>query len=154
MKTELQVLNKLREVIINDLNSYLSEDEENSLLLNNITSDNVVIDYPQVDDMKKSIMFYIQPEESSYEPLTTSTDMATMNNTIYIITKKDKNENLIKKVFGYFTGLYCVINQNNTLDDFIDFSRISTMQYYPSVYENGSCVGIEVGLNIQWAKCE
>lgn len=59
MKTELQVVNKLIDVIVGKINSYLTEDTEHSYLLERIDYKNTEMNYPDIDNMRKNTMFYI-----------------------------------------------------------------------------------------------
>lgn len=152
MKTELQVLNKLKDVIATQLNNWLKEDEENSGKLNPITKDNVIIDFPDPDHMPKSTVFYIEPETSDIEDLTSMADLEQMTVTVYIMCKRDKNEVLIQKVFGYFTALFALIRNNMTLDEFVDFTKITTMEFYPYVDATKGISCVEATLVIQFEK--
>ena len=152
MKTELQVLNQYKDVIAKQLNNYLHEDEENSGILDPIDENNVVIDYPDPDNMRKSTMFFIQPETSEISDLTSIADLEEMTITTYIICKRDKSETLIKKVFGYFTSLFALVRDNTTLDGFVDFTKITTMEFYPAVDASKTVAAIEVTSLIQFEK--
>lgn len=153
MITELQVLNKLKDVIVNQLGDHYNEDEEYHDLLEAITADNVEIAFPKLDSMKKNTMLYIQPDYEEITDLSMGTDFASMNATIYIMCKGGTNETLIKKVFGFYTAFYSLIRSNQTLDDFVDFAKINSMDYYPAVTASQTMTAIEVTLNLQWAKC-
>ena len=152
MKTELQVLNQLKTVIAEQLNEYLSADEENSGLLEDISEANVVIDFPDIDNMPKNTMFYIQPDYEEVEDLSMITDFSNMRLLIYIICKGAKSATLIKKVFGYYTALFMLVRNNQTLDGMVDFTKIGSMDYYPSVTASSVMSAIEVGAEVQWAK--
>lgn len=152
MKSELQVLNQLKNVIAEQLNDYLSADEENSGLLEEISEANVIIDYPDIDNMPKNTTFYIQPDSEEVEDLSMITDFTRMRLLIYIICKGAKSETLIKKVFGYYTALFMLIRNNQTLDGMVEFSKINSMDYYPSVTASSTMTAIEAGVEINWAK--
>jgi len=152
MKTELSVLNRLADVIATQLNNYLKEDEDYSGLLDEIDEQNVEVDFPDVDNMPKKNMFYIEPESEEIEDSTTCSDEATMYVTLYILCKRDTNERLVKKVYGYFTALYCLLRANQDLDGYIDFSRVSTVEYYPAVTATGNIAGVEASIRLSWEK--
>lgn len=152
MKTELSVLNRLKDVIADQLNDWLKEDEEYSELLEEIDDKNVLVDFPDVDNMPKNSMFYIEPNSEDIEDMTTCSDAARLNATIFILCKRDKNEVLVKKVFGYFTALYCLLRNNQDLDEYIDFSKITAVDYYPAVTATGNIAGAEVNLQMIWSK--
>ena len=152
MKTELSVMNRLADVIGEQLNSFLSEDKDYSGLLDEVSLDNVEVDFPDVDNMPQKTMFYIEPESEEIDDATTCSDVATMNVTVYILCKRDTNERLIRKVYGYFTALYCLLRSNQDLDGYIDFSRVAEVNYYPAVTATGNIAGVEVGLRLSWEK--
>lgn len=152
MKTELQVLDQLKKVIAEQLNDYYSEVDDRELL-EEISEANVEIGFPELDSMKKNTMFYINPDFEEITDLSMATDFASMNSNLYIMCKGAKNEVLIKKVFGFYTALYALIRDNQTLDDFVDFSRINSMDFYPAVTASQTMTAIEVSISIQWAKC-
>ena len=152
MKTELQILEQLKKVIIEQLKDYYAEADD-AELLEELTKDNVVIGFPELDSMKKNTMFYIQPDYEEIQDLSMGTDYASMNATVYIMCKGAKNETLVKKVFGFYTAFYALIRNNQTLDDFVDFSKITSMDYYPAVTASTNITAIEANVNIDWAKC-
>ena len=153
MRTELKVLNQLKKVIAEQLNDYLAEDEDNKDLLEEIDENNVVIGFPELDSMKKNTMFYITPDYEEITDLSMGTDFASLNSDIYIMCKGAKNDVLIKKVFGYYTALYALVRDNQTLDDFVDFTRINNMDFYPAVTASTTMTAIEASTSIQWSKC-
>lgn len=152
MISELQILNQLKKVIGEQLNEYLTADEENSGLLEEISEANVIIDFPDIDNMPKNTTIYIQPDYEEVEDLSVITDFTRMRLLIYIICKGAKSATLIKKVFGYYTALFMLIRNNQTLDGMVEFSKINSMDYYPSVTASSTMSAIEVGAEINWAK--
>lgn len=153
MKTELAVLEQLKKVIAEQLGNYYPQVEDYQELLEEITEANVVIGFPELDSMKKNVMFYITPDYEEITDLSVATDFASLNSDIYIMCKGSKNETLIKKVFGYYTALYALIRDNQTLDNFVDFFRINNMDFYPAVTASTTMTAIEANTSIQWAKC-
>lgn len=153
MITELQVLTQFKNVIVEQLANYYDQDEEYRDLLEEISEANVSIGFPEIDSMRKNVMFYIQPDYEEISDLSMGTDFASLNATVYIMCKGSKNETLIKKVFGYYTALYALVRNNQTLDGFVDFTGINSMDYYPAVTASQTITAIEVSTNIQWSKC-
>lgn len=134
MKCELDVLEQLTKVLNDGLDI------------------EVVLDYPDTDNMPHSTMVYVEPENADYEPLTTSSDLAVLHATLYIMAKKEKATELLKKVFRYANSIFSLIRENQTLDGFIDFATITSLIYYPSVDVNTSIKAIELSLDLQWTK--
>lgn len=153
MTTELQVLNQLKKVIVEQLKNYYAEDADNKDLLEDITEDNVVIDFPQLDSMKKNTMFFIQPDYEEITDLSVSTDFASLNASVFIMCKGFKNEILVKKVFGFYTALYALLRNNQTLDGYVDFTGITNSDYYPAVTASTTMTAIEASVRIDFAKC-
>ena len=148
MKTEMDVLRRLKETIETQLNNFIT----NESIVGKIDKNNVVIDFPDVDNMPRNTMFYIEPESEQIENLTVCSDQAQMGATVYIMLKKDKHETLIEKVFEYFNYLYCLLRSNQDLDSFIDFLEITNMEYFPAVTASNTIVAIEATLALQWSK--
>lgn len=134
MKSELDVLNQLQ--------SFLEKNLDVPVLL----------DYPMPDNMPQSTVVYIEPEEAEYEALTMYSDVAVLHSTIYILAKKDKSEELLKRVFKYSEQIFTLIRENQTLDGFLDFAVVNTLTYYPEVEVNKSIKAIEISLDLQWTK--
>ena len=151
MKTEMQVLEKLKQVITDQLALHYQEDGGKADL-QPITEHNVSIDFPDIDNMRKDTMFYIEPDYENLEPFSMSSDLATMTATLFIITKGAKHETLIRRVFGYFTALYSLFGNNRSLDGFIESVRITDMDYYPAVTAGTTMTAIETSIELQWSK--
>lgn len=97
-------------------------------------------------------MFYIQPDNEEIDNLSMSSDLATMNVTICILCKGASSTTLIKKVFGYYSALYIMLRQNQTLDGYIESVKVVSMDYYPAVTASKTMTAIEAQLQMQWAK--
>ena len=145
MKTEMQVLDRLKEVIVSQLSKHYEEDGGQADLAP-ISPLNVEIDFPDVDNMRKETMFYIEPDYENLDTLSMNSDIATMAVTVFIIVKGAKHETLIRRVFGYFTALYCLLGKNRTLDGFIESTRMTDMDYYPAVTASTTMTAIEASL--------
>lgn len=148
MKTEMQVLERLSALIPDGVRPYLRETSVSS----DFTALNVRIDFPDPDSMRKDNMLYIVPEYENIEELTTSSDTAQLEAKLYIISKKGTGEALIRRVFDIYTAFYLFMRNNPTLDGFIDLSRITDMDYFPSVTPSGTSTAIEVTLLLSWEK--
>lgn len=152
MKSELSIMEKLQEVIQDNLNSYLLTDEEYGTYAEQITDDNVVIDYPEVENMRKKSMFYITPQEGQLDTLTTCSDEELMTIDVCIMCKRDKNESLVRRVFAYYTALYKMLKNNSTLDGYITFLNVINFDFYPAVNVDGSITAIITTLQLGWCK--
>lgn len=148
MKTEMQVLERLAELIPEGLKEHLTDEKVKS----DLSALNVRIDFPDIDNMRKDNMLYIVPEYENIEELTVSSDTADFEAKVYIISKRDKSEALVKRVFEIYTAFYLFMRSDPTLDGFIEYSRITDMDYFPSVTASQTMVAIEVTLTLTWAK--
>ena len=151
MKLENEILESLKNYIINNINTSIDAvNTGNTIRLDDITKDSVVIDYPDTDSMKANVMFYILPENESFSEFTLGGDLARFNNTVYIIVKKDNQENLIKKVFRYYGALMHCIKLDPSLASVVDETKFISMEFYPAVEANKNIVAIELHLEITY----
>ena len=146
MKNELTILNALAGVLQNQLNGYLTQE------LSPIGERNVAIDFPDTDLMPMKTMLYIQPNWANYENLSTESDLSTFGIAIFIVCKKDTQENLTKKTYGYFNALYELLRTNISLDGEVDFAGITDADFYPAVEGNRNVQAIEVSIAVTYTK--
>lgn len=155
MKTEIEVLKQLKTFISTELNSYIDNPHDidpTDVDVIDITGDNVVLDYPDTDNMKCATMFYIVPDVANFENLTMSSDLTNLDVTVFILTKKDKQENLISKIFAYFSALYKCIKADTSINSYVDNTDIMTMEFFPAVEGNKTIVGVEIHIRMQFTK--
>jgi hypothetical protein len=150
MKTEMQVLERFKEILASQIGEHVADGDEEEL--GAITQNNIKIDFPDVDRMRGNTMFFIQPDYENLEQLSMGSDLATMQVTVFLLCKGASSEELVRRVFGYYTAFYILLRRNQTLDGFIDFARITDMDYYPAVTASATITAIEVSLQLQWSK--
>ncbi len=148
MKDELEVIEGLRRAIVSGINDHLAESE----VLAPLDENNVVIDFPDTDRMPKSTMIYIQPNWSEFENLSTESDSSLFSVAVFILSKRDKSENLTKKIYGYFNALYSLLRRNISLDGVVDFTEVTNAEFYPAVEANRSIQGVEVSVSLRYTK--
>ena len=146
MTNELSILNRLKTVIQTQLNGYLPEG------FDQIGERNVIIDIPDTDQMPMKTMLYIQPNWANYESLSTESDASTFNMAVFIVCRKDKQENLTRKVYGYFNAMYSLLRSNWSLDGEVDFIEITDADFYPAVEGNRNIQAIEVSVSVRYTK--
>ena len=146
MRDELTILSSLKTVIQIQLNSHLGQGMET------LSERNVAVDFPDTDQMPMKTMLYIQPNWANYEALTTESDNSLFNIAIFIVCKKDKQENLTRKVYGYFNALYSLLRTNWSLDGEADFTEITDADFYPAVEGNRNVQAIEVSVSVRYTK--
>lgn len=152
MVNELTVLEALRHVIVDEISNYLDDSGEDGDSLPRIDEKNVVIDFPDIDQMPKSVMFYIQPNYSQYENLSTVSDSSAFTISVFVICKKDKQENLTKKMYNYFNAFYKLMRTDISLSGAVDFVDITDADYYPAVEGNKNVKAIEASINVRYCK--
>ena len=146
MKNELSILNALKGVLQVQLNAHLDEG------MDQIDERNVVVDFPDTDQMPMKTMVYIQPNWANYEALSTESDDSTFNMAVFIVCKKDSQENLTRKVYGYFNAMYQLLKTNWSLDGEVDFTAITDADFYPAVEGNRSIQAIEASVSVRYTK--
>lgn len=146
MKNELSVLLALQDVIAKKLNDFLPQD------FASISDKNVLIDFPNVDQMPMKNMFYIQPDYAEFEALTTSSDVSSFRVSVFILSKKDTKANLTILNYGYYNALCELLRSNMTLDGAVDFTDINDVTFYPAVEANPNVRGAELSLEIRYTK--
>ena len=150
MKTEMQVLERLKAVIATDLVG-LQEIEE-GISIERFDEKNVEIDFPDVDSMRRPTMLYIQPDYENLEPLGMHSDLATLRATVFILCKGAPNAILVRRTFALYSALYLLVRGDPTLGGFIEDARITDMDYYPAVTASATITAIEANIDLQWSK--
>ena len=146
MKNELTVLTQLQSCIVTNLNTYLPEG------LTAISQDNVAIKWPNTDQMKKRVMFFIQADYAEYEDLATTNDLSSFRVKVFILCKRAPNKDLIEESYGYYNALYELMRRNMSLDGYVDFVTITSADFYPAVDASETITGTEVNLSISYTK--
>ena len=145
MTNELAVLRALQKTIQENLNNYIEN-------LDKIEEDSVFLDFPDVDKMKHPTCLYIQPDRSEFENLSTESDYSTFYASVFIISKRDKQENLMFKVYEYQNSLYRLLKDKTDLGNVVDFTEIDSSEFYPAIEGNLNVKGIELSVSIRYTK--
>ena len=143
MTTEMDVLERLRETITNGMGEVDGT---------RFSVDNVIIDYPDPDSMRKDTMVYIQPDYANYEELTTASDSTLLDATVFFVCKGASSEVLVRTVFSCFSAFWQMLKSDVTLGGSIDSSRITDMDYYPSLTASKTITAIEAKVELQWER--
>ena len=150
MKSEMQVLERLKAVIAANLVGMI--EHEGGLSVEHFDDNNIAIDFPDVDGMRRSTMLYIQPDYENLEVLGMHSDLATLRATVFILCKGAPNAILVKRVFALYGALYLLVRGEPTLGGFIEDARITDMDYYPAVTASATITAIEASIDLQWSK--
>ena len=150
MKTEMQVLERLKELIATSLVALMEPEEGTSAA--QFDEANVEIDFPDADSMRRPVMLSIQPDYENLEPLGMGSDLATMRATVFILCRGAANAILVRRVFALYNALYLLVRGDPTLGGFIEDARITDMDYYPAVTAGATVTAIEASIDLQWSK--
>ena len=146
MITELAVMQGIKTFIASGLNEYLDPD------ITPITEENVLIDFPSVDLMPKKAMIYIQPNYAEFEGLTTGSDATTFAVSVFLLNKKDTQENLTVQNHAYYEALCELVRDDRSLGETVDFCDVTEVTFYPAVEGNRNVRGVEVSLAVRYTK--
>ena len=150
MKTEMQVLERLKAVIATSLVALM--EPEGEIAVKQFDEANVEIDFPDADSMRRPVMLSIQPDYENLEPLGMGSDLATMRATVFILCKGAANAILVRRVFALYNALYLLVRGDPTLGGFIEDARITDMDYSPAVTAGATVTAIEASIDLQWSK--
>jgi hypothetical protein len=150
MMTEMQVLERLKDVIARDLAGF--QEQEEGISIECFDEKNIEIDFPDVDAMRRPTMLYIQPDYENLEPLGMHSDLATMRATVFLLCKGAPNAILVRRTFALYNALYLLVRGDPTLGGFIEDARITAMDYYPAVTASATVTAIEASIDLQWSK--
>lgn len=149
--SEYEVFEALQKTIQENIKDYYDQYKYPEALYE-IPHKCVVIGYPEIDHLPGSLSIFINPDYGEMEPLTTRSDLETQRVVISIFCKGASTEDLVKKVFGYYTALYLAISNNPTLKGAVDNCHLTDWDYYPAVGAATGTTCIEVNAEIQWQK--
>lgn len=144
MTTELEILQGLSKVLERDLNDYLS--------IVKMDKNNIDVAFPDIDNMRKPVMIFLQPNYSDYDALTYTSDQSNFTLSLFIVAKRDKPSVLQDKVFDVYDGVYRLLKKNNTLDSLVGYVVVQSMDYYPQLTGTEDVKGIEVSINAVFEK--
>lgn len=146
MINELTIIKKLEKTIEDNINTYIGSG------LSALSSANVTIDFPDVDQMPKDVMIYLHPNAAEYEPLATTNDRSVFSVAVFLLCKRDTSANLTLKMFGYFNALYETLRRHMELGGTVDFSRVTNVEFYPAIDLNKNVQGAEVSVALEYTK--
>ena len=149
MKTEMMVMERLREVIVSNLPIHFGSDGGKADLVP-LDEKSVSINFPDTDNMRRDTCIFIQPDYENFEQMSLSCDQAVLNLTVTILTKGARSEVLIRRVFGYFTAFCSLIHSDRGLEGFVDHTEVTDMDYYPAVTASKTMTAIEATVRIMW----
>lgn len=146
MTNEMTVLNGLKTVIINDVNQYLPQ------AFRHLDEHNVVIEFPDPDNMPSDVAVFIQGNSASYEPLATTNDDSVFTVSVFVMCKRDTAANLTEKMYGYFNAVYEALRRSMSLGGIVSFAAIEGAEFYPAIEENKNVQGAEISCALRYTK--
>jgi len=145
MINELDVTKQLVKVIQEHLNECLPEGYA-------ITAKQVILDFPDVDKMPYSTSIYVYPEYSENVESTTTSDEINFRLLIFVLCKRDTQSNLTEKSFAYYNSLYYLLRNNTTLDNYIQDTKVISVNFYPDIEGNPNVRGSKIEIITNFEK--
>lgn len=144
MMSELEILQGLKMVLERDINDYTESVELDKL--------SIEVNYPDIDNMRKTTMIFLQPNYADYDALTYTSDQTNFTLSLFIVAKRDKPAALQDKVFDVYNAVYKLLKKNNTLDSIVGYMVVQSMDYYPALTGTEDVKGIEVSIQAVFEK--
>lgn len=150
-RTHIEILDQLKSVIASEINNYVSAVGTYSTYLETIGSDNVLVEFPDEDNMPRNTMFYINADYGETEAVATTTEQESFMVDVFILCKGKKQGYLVKRAYSFYAELvHCLLN-NKTLGGYIEDLSVTGHNFYPDLGATNSEVAIEVHLSLAWA---
>lgn len=146
MINELTVLEALQSVLVSDVNKFLAEG------WTRLTTDNVVLEWPDVDGMKDDVTVFINGNYAEYTELATTNDESTFTVSVFLMVKRDTKLNLTQKMYRYFNGIYQALRESMSLDGVVDFTMITDADFFPAIEANTNVQGVEITVAVHYTK--
>ena len=146
MTNELTVLEAIQSVLISNVNQYLDEG------YTSLSSNNVIMEWPDVDGMKDDVTVFINGNYAEYEELATTNDQSTFTVSIFLLVKRDTISNLTTKMYKYFNGIYQALRKSMSLNGVVDFTMITDADFFPAVEANKNVQGVEITVAVHYTK--
>ena len=146
MTNELTVLEAIQSVLISNVNQYLDEG------YTSLSSNNVIMEWPDVDGMKDDVTVFINGNYAEYEELATTNDQSTFTVSIFLLVKRDTISNLTTKMYRYFNGIYQALRKSMSLNGVVDFTMITDADFFPAVEANKNVQGVEITVAVHYTK--
>ncbi len=146
MTNELTVLEAIQSVLISNVNQYLDEG------YTPLSSNNVIMEWPDVDGMKDDVTVFINGNFAEYEELATTNDQSTFTVSIFLLVKRDTISNLTTKMYRYFNGIYQALRKSMSLNGVVDFTMVTDADFFPAVEANKNVQGVEITVAVHYTK--
>lgn len=148
MTDEMDVMEALRRRIIGHMAAFVREPDVTVAL----DERSVLIDFPDPDNMARDSVVWITPDWEGIEELSVATDVSTLRLSVYIVCKGAPSATLVRRVFALWSALYLLVDDDRSIGGVAAHTRVTDMDYYPSVAAGRTQVGIEASLEVQWAR--
>ena len=146
MINELTVLEALQSVLVSDVNQFLAEG------WTQLTTNNVVLEWPDVDGMKDDVTVFINGNYAEYTELATTNDESTFTVSVFLMVKRDTRSNLTQKMYTYFNGIYQSLRESMSLNGVVDFTMITDADFFPAIEANKNVQGVEITVAVHYTK--
>lgn len=143
------------EQFIDDVKTFFSENLEDYIdAINAIKTDITVaypskyeVDLPDTFQNSESIVFYILPWDYEISELTNESDNFLSNIKIVVTFSKDTDTNLYKVAHRYMNAIYSLLNENNSMDNTVDYTMINGIHYESSIQQGMKSIEINIITN-------
>ena len=146
MTNELTVLEAMKSVLVSDVNKYLAEG------WTQLTTDNVVMEWPEVEGMTDDVTVFINGNYAEYEELATTNDQSTFTVSVFLMVKRDTRSNLTQKMYTYFNGIYQSLRESMSLNGVVDFTMITDADFFPAIEANKNVQVVEITVAVHYTK--
>lgn len=146
MTNELTVLEAMKSVLVSDVNKYLAEE------WTQLTTNNVVMEWPEVEGMTDDVTVFINGNYAEYEELATTNDQSTFTVSVFLMVKRDTRSNLTQKMYTYFNGIYQSLRESMSLNGVVDFTMITDADFFPAIEANKNVQGVEITVAVHYTK--
>lgn len=119
-----------------------------------LVADQIVIGYPDEDRMRYSTMFFLVPEQGTWETLTYESLLESLAVRLYIVIKPQSTltsvELMVRALFDYFAALRNAVVTDPTAGNSFDEVKINSFDFYPAIEGMAKSVGLDISMQIQF----
>ena len=144
-------MESLRQTLIEHINDYLQDNNTQNVAVPEITPDMIKIDTPDLDKLPYSNTIWIVPDYITHQPETTCMVRNTDNVKVWVLCKRDKNENLVGKACAIYSSILQTILNYRTLMTGVNLADFQSADFYPAITASTTMVGFEINISLMYA---
>ena len=151
MKNTIEVLEGVRKFLADHINDYIDNNNPYLDLKVPLMKDSdIVVDFPDIDNLKSSNMIFILPDYMEIEPQTTCTSLMNNNIKIFIFAKRDKHSNLVRRVSTYLNAVMQVFIRFTSLGGAVNLAELLNCDFYPSCTADNTIAAYELNVSLRY----